>query len=276
VNECSLHFTFPFLCTRVFPTFCFTRIGGIGELPPFFSWDETPPDTNGEQFKQWNVKGNKGLKLTVVNALTSDWHDIFDIAIDDWNAAPALELTVTMADQPDPECDTIPGVMKACNDFYGKDGGWSGLNEAWLDSKGYITASTAKMNESFLQKSGYAEKQYVCCHELGHGYGLPHRDVNPGNNNLGTCLDYTTSFQSNIHPDEVDFANLENLYGTIPGRRFLSDNDLDKKEIHNLGIISKQRSYKDGRLLYKSETREIYEEKLSNGGRIISTLLLAK
>ena len=246
--------------------------------PPFFSWGENDDDVNAtkEEFKSWRKKGNNGLSLTVINAMSPEWNEFFNQAISDWNAAPALNLKTEMASQPDPDCKHIPGKLKACNDFYGMSG-WSGLNEAWLTDNYIITASTAKMNESYLKGKPFTEKQYVTCHELGHGFGLPHRDTNPNNIDLGTCLDYTTNYGKNMHPDEVDFENLAKLYG--PSSRRLDEDDDDFEDLDPMAkpaTMSRNRSYKDGRLLFKSDTKEIYEEILSDGGRIISTLLLAK
>ncbi len=144
------------------------RFSGGGDLPPFFQWDETDEGGAGEEFKSWRTRGKNGLSLTIVNAMTEDWNEYFDEAVSDWNAASALNLEVEVANEPDPTCRYIPGKLKACNSEYGL-GGWSGLNEAWLDDRNYITASTAKMNESYLKGKDYAEKLYVTCHELGHG-----------------------------------------------------------------------------------------------------------
>lgn len=213
--------------------------------------------------------------------MTSDWYDYFDEAVANWNKSPSLSLSIQMTSA-DPKCGYIPGKLKACNDAYGKTG-WSGLNEAWLDSSGYITASTAKMNESYLKGADFSEKLYVCCHELGHGFGLPHRDTNAMNQNLGTCLDYTTSFATNMKPDQVDFDNLNMLYGSLGKRRNMRVVDTNNQSVDNLKTTdmmhpiekSNDNSYRNGRLLYKSEHKEIYEEKLPNGKKI-TTLLLAK
>lgn len=255
------------------------RLSGGGN-EPVFTWDDQD-NAPQEDFKRWNTKNKNGLKLTVINAMTSDWYNFFDLAVANWEVASALSLTVQMANNPDPNCSLVPGKLKVCNKEYGLLG-WSGLNESLIDSKGFITASTSKMNESYLNGSKYAEKLYVCCHEIGHGFGLPHRDTNVMNQNLGTCLDYTTNFKGNTKPDDVDFKNLEDLYGTIKQKRNLrivhsmhehAESQMDDSiaSLRNLN----RRSYKDGRLLYKSERKEVYEEALPDGRRIISTLLLA-
>jgi hypothetical protein len=250
-------------------------IGGSG-VPPFFQWEETG-ETAQEEFKSWKNKG-KGLKLTIINAMDPEWYEFFDIAVADWNASPSLSLTPQMAN-PDNDCELIPGKLKACNGDYGKSG-WSGLNEAWIDDRGWITGSTAKMNEYYLLGSGYDEKRFVTCHEIGHGFGLPHRDTNVNNPNIGTCLDYTTNYKSNVSPDEVDYSNLETLYGTINRRRTLQESvELDEDERlpqHLRNASTEKSSYKNGRLLLKSQHREIYEREFPDGSKIITTVLLAR
>merc|ERR1711976_1110283 len=155
-----------------------------------------------------------------------------------------------------------------------------------------IIASAAMMNESYLTRfSPFAEKLYVVCHELGHGLGLPHRDTNHNNFSLGTCLDYTTAYRKNMRPDETDFLNLEKVYGIVGSTNTNNNNrrlsgmkvvegtslnklkDIQSKAIHD--VSSSSQNYKDGRLLFKSDDKEIYEKELPDGSRIVTTLLMA-
>jgi hypothetical protein len=45
-----------------------------------------------------------------------------------------------------------------------------------------------------------------------HGFGLPHTDENPYNDNLGNCLDYTDDPSENLHPGDVNFNKLKSMY----------------------------------------------------------------
>ena len=265
------------------------RLGGDpNDLPPFFqdNWGKGDGSAQGE-FSQWR-NNKKGLELTIRNALSSSWDPFFVEAVRDWNAAPALLLTTEDASE-DPECDEVRGIMKVCNNFYGKTG-WTGLNEVYFEGKN-IAASVAKMNEDYLSTSSTteAEKQYVMCHELGHGFGLPHRDEIANNPDLGSCLDYTYRFANNKQPDAViDFENLKNLYGVIGGsERKLLRNEKSQDGKPENEKLQKHRPfeeitqmerwhYKEGRLLYSSKHKEIYENELGHGVRVVTTLLLAK
>ena len=143
------------------------------DLPqPFHEdpWEDTGSNSTGD-FDQWKNKG-KGLTLEIRNALTDDWHGYFNQAVNDWNESPSLSLT-TKQIAVDTNCTHVQGILKVCNGFYGRKG-WTGLNVALFTDK-YIAASVSKMNESYLKGKTAEEKQYVMCHEMGHGFGLPHR-----------------------------------------------------------------------------------------------------
>lgn len=115
------------------------------------------------------------------------------------------------------------------------------------------------------------------CHEIGHGFGLPHRDEIPNNPDLGSCLDYTYRFQNNMQPDSaVDFDNLKNLYGVIGNRRKLPEEQDDKGIFHEALVGARDWSHKNGRKLHQSEHHQVYENDLGGGLRVVTTLLLAK
>ena len=155
------------------------------------------------------------------------------------------------------------------------------------------------MNENYLRNARDTERQYVMCHELGHAWGLPHRDEIVGNRDLGTCLDYTITPQNNMKPDEIDFSNLQEMYGevnagrrrlrmaaTIPAAMFDGDADvLHVSRYANRTSInmyvdagqSHQRREKQVRaLLHKSAHAEVWEEDLGQGRRLVTTMLLSQ
>jgi hypothetical protein len=47
------------------------------------------------------------------------------------------------------------------------------------------------MNEFYLLTESDDQKLYTMCHEMGHGFGLPHWDEDFFNKDMGTCMDYT-------------------------------------------------------------------------------------
>ncbi|MGK3761237.1 MAG: hypothetical protein ACI8RD_013555 [Bacillariaceae sp.] len=76
------------------------------------------------------------------------------------------------------------------------------------------------MNEHYLLNADYDERLYTMCHELGHGYGLPHTDENFNNKDLGNCLDYTNRPSNNLRPGQQNCNRLLEMYGAVNvGRR---------------------------------------------------------
>lgn len=274
--------------------------GNLGNLPPWFKdawgqgWEgvgsgEAVGSEPGE-LQSWKNRKKNGMSLTLINALDEKWHPIFETAVDEWNSGPprALDLTTVM-DKEGGKCEThTRGKVKVCNDDYG-DTDWTGLNEV-IFQDGYIISSVAMMNEFYLSRARTVEKQYVMCHELGHGWGLPHRDEIVGNKDLGTCMDYTMSPKNNKQPDTTDFENLVSLYGEVPaerrtkgrlrglrqdvgsagdeseeGERFTGDD-----YVHELSLSQHRRQ---GRLLHKTEHGEAWTTDLGEGRHAVVRLL---
>jgi hypothetical protein len=92
---------------------------------------------------------------------------------------------------------------------------YAGINHVLIRND-VIIASSAKMNDYYLSGNNRAQKQYTMCHEIGHGFGLPHTDENFYNADSGECMDYTSKPQNNDQPGTVNFEFLAALYGTIP------------------------------------------------------------
>jgi hypothetical protein len=98
---------------------------------------------------------------------------------------------------------------------YGETG-WLGINEVLKSvPQNIIQSSVAKMNEHYLLNAGYDERLYTMCHELGHGYGLPHTDENFNNKDLGNCLDYTNNPSNNLRPGQQNCNRLLEMYGAV-------------------------------------------------------------
>jgi len=169
-----------------------------------------PPNAIG-----WANKG-KGLELDIINACSDEWQPYVQTAIANWdNGYPVDSLTLyTSRDEYDPSCQFINGKLKICNGDYG-DTRWRGLNEVRMlrGGMGTIVTSTARLNEFYLNREGEAQKLYTCCHELGHGFGLPHWDEDFFNKDIGNCMDYTNNPGSSSTPDDSNFMYLAQLYG---------------------------------------------------------------
>lgn len=217
---CSLLFGLAIISAAV-GAIIYYAIEGEGTLPDFIpdpeAFRDADPytDSNPDDANRWRNNG-EGLTLPVLNALDQHWHRYFNTAVQEWdNGDPdALLLTTTIVD-PDPSCAAIDGALKVCDGDYG-DTNWRGINKILLD-RGWIIASSARMNENYFNDESEAQRQYTMCHEIGHGFGLPHTDEDFFNRDLGNCMDYTNRPENNKQPAKMNFEFLKELYGTIPG-----------------------------------------------------------
>lgn len=166
-----------------------------------------------------HTSGKGGLSLELWNALDENWQTEYAEAVSDWNnlCNPTVLVLTTKDVEVDYECSQADGVMKVCNGNYGETG-WLGINEVLKSvPQGIIQSSVAKMNEHYLLNADYDERLYTMCHELGHGYGLPHTDENFNNKDLGNCLDYTSTPRNNLRPGDANCKRLFEMYGSIDG-----------------------------------------------------------
>jgi hypothetical protein len=175
------------------------------------------PD-NPQDAYRWESPQQSGLELTVLNALTDDWQQAFQTAMSEWDDGQPDTLTLQSERvDVDVECEPLTGLLKVCNGDYGETD-WLGLNAILFDmERKWILMSTAKMNEFFLSRASAAQRQYTMCHEIGHGFGLPHWDENFYNRNMGNCMDYTSRPRSNQQPSASNFEFLKQLYGEVGG-----------------------------------------------------------
>ncbi|KAL7448418.1 hypothetical protein ACHAWC_000608, partial [Mediolabrus comicus] len=168
-----------------------TNIGTIGdkindvlenldgfEWGNFFKDDPWQGETDVTLWKEKYIERNGGgLTLTIVNNLNDKWQEEFEVAVADWKRSDALTLTVEKGSA-DKGCTREQGVMVVCNDNFGETG-WVGINENEVETgSNRIISSLAKMNEYYLRNANFYHRRFTMCHEIGHGFGLPHTDEN--------------------------------------------------------------------------------------------------
>jgi hypothetical protein len=175
---------------------------------------------NGTVYSWVGSTGKGGLTLELLNALDDNWQTYFAQAISDWDSGTPDALTLsTSRVTAESACSSVDGKMKVCNGDYG-DTGWRGINELMLTSNDKIVSSVAKMNEYYLKSSTSSlDKQYTMCHEVGHGFGLPHTDENFMNVPEGNCLDYSNNVAPNQKPGQINYDKLAAVYGVVSGGR---------------------------------------------------------
>ncbi|KAG7342835.1 hypothetical protein IV203_020779 [Nitzschia inconspicua] len=183
-------------------------------------WNKDPYVGDNTTNVWLGTTGVGGLSLELWNALDESWQTEFAESFSDWDNCDPNALTLsTQRVEVDYACSHATGVMKVCNGNYGETG-WLGINEVTkIMPQNAIESSVAKMNEYYLNNAGYEERLYTMCHEIGHGFGLPHTDENFHNADLGNCLDYTTRPQNNLRPGEYNCNRLKTMYGSVDGSR---------------------------------------------------------
>jgi hypothetical protein len=228
-----------------------------------------------------------GLSLQIVNACSDEWDSFFAEAVKDWDsgndygAPDALTLTTQKVDR-DTTCESVEGLMKVCNNDYGETG-WVGINE-YVTVNNFIIKSVAKMNEHYLSAAPAEERQYVMCHEIGHGFGLPHTDEDFGNTPLGNCLDYTNRFEDNLRPGAVNYQILADKYGEVSRRlrrvkdatvHHVPDSVLTKYLARRDSLVANQEVHGEWKVVHSSKFGVEYEIDLGGGyaGRV--SMLLA-
>ena len=174
---CAAAISIPLLF--VFGVFSVDNVPGLD-----FNWDDfidnDPFDgqianrTNPKASASWNNNG-KGLTLEVLNAMQDQWETTFETALVNWdNGSPDALTLVTRRVTYDVDCAEVNNKLKVCNGNYGNTK-WRGLNQIAIRG-GTIFLSTAKMNEYYLTSASADARLYTMCHEIGHGFGLPHWD----------------------------------------------------------------------------------------------------
>jgi len=203
--------------------FAFTSSEGLPNLvtgePPIVDEPTDPFSGKGPtDANKWTTNGEGGLTLIVLDALEGKWRRYFDKAIHEWDSGypDALNLIVKRVGR-DTNCTEEKGKLKVCNGDYGETK-WRGLNEVVLQ-RDYIISSVAKLNEYYLEAADEDQRQYTICHEIGHGFGLPHTDEIFHNEDLGNCMDYTSRPENNKSPDKMNFSFLFDLYGSTDSKR---------------------------------------------------------
>ncbi len=154
--------------------------------------------------------------LKLGNNLSGNWNAYLATTASDWSQSSVLDTTVVPGISNPKTCKPTSGRVEICNSKYGQNG-WLGIANIWASGK-HITQGTVKMNDTYYAMPKYntpAWRNLVMCQEVGHAFGLDHQDENFDNANLNTCMDYTSLPESNQHPNDHDYAMLEELYAHL-------------------------------------------------------------
>lgn len=155
--------------------------------------------------------------LKLGNNVSGAWSSYLGTTSSDWSLSSVLDTTIVAGGISGRKCRAVTGRVEVCSAAYGNNG-WLGLASISITGGQHITTGTVKVNDTYFNTATYntpAWRNLVMCQEVGHTLGLDHQDEVFGNANLGTCMDYTNSPDSNQHPNAHDYAQLGSIYGHL-------------------------------------------------------------
>ncbi len=220
------------------------------------------------------------FNLKLGNNLTSAWVPYLNTASTDWSTSSVLDTSVVAGLSNAKNCKATAGRVEVCNSKYGNNG-WLGIAQIWISGGTHITQGTTKMNDTYFSAAKYntpAWKQLVVCQEVAHTFGLDHQDETFDNSNLGTCMDYTNSPESNQHPNAHDFEELTAIYShadsfTTVNQSTAQIAKLIGQQIANTNLDNPGEW---GRLVSDNNKVAVYERDFGFGNKIVTHIIWAE
>ncbi len=227
----------------------------------------------------WARSGNL-FTLKIGDNVSSLWDMPLGIASSDWSQSSILDSSVVVGQTNPKICRAVSGRVEVCNSKYGNNG-WLGIASVWV-SGGHITQGTVKLNDTYFNTVKYntpAWRRFVMCQEIGHTLGLDHQDVDFGNQNLGTCMDYTNDPSGTIngqlnneHPDQHDYDQLVTIYGHLDTFSTIFSSKTSSAAVANVDSFDPSQW---GRAIRKSANGRnvLHERDLGNGDKIFTFIV---
>jgi len=162
------------------------------------------------------------------NNVGGGWQTSFTNASSEWNSSSVVHNQIVAGGTKPRSCRPTSGRDEICSAAYGNTG-WLGVAQIWLTTGDHIVQGTVKLNDTYFgtgsQYNTPSWRALVTCQEIGHTFGLDHQDTNFNNQNLGTCMDYTSNPDgppSNTSPNQGDYDQLLCIYDPADAGRTLS------------------------------------------------------
>lgn len=239
----------------------------------------------------WDISTAESLvnPLVLGDNVTGVWDSSLVGASGDWNLSVLKNRIVSGTNT---KCNPILGRVEVCNDTYGNNG-WLGIAQIWVyrGKDGHIAQALVKANDTYFNMAKYntsAWRNMVICQEVGHTFGLSHQDENFDNPNLNTCMDYTSNPESNQHPNQHDYDELEAKYGHLngvvdegKGNGNGNGGNNGKKPKKNVGVgadIDLNNPSAWGQAIRQDAqgNNSLFERSLGNGGKLFTFVIWAE
>lgn len=223
----------------------------------------------------WNTyhweRSSNPLQLDIGDNVTEIWDGHLLSTSTDWTVSTVIDTTVVAGSTSPRRCKAETGNVQVCNLTYGNNG-WLGI--AGISIKGgHITSGYVKLNDTYFNTTTYDTpewRQMVTCQEIGHTFGLGHQDESFNNANLDTCMDYTSNPESNQHPNQHDYDQLESIYAhldAVPVDDGSGDTGCNPRS-PKCNPAAVPTGW--GRLVSEHGPQEVFELDLGNGNKMIT------
>lgn len=219
---------------------------------------------------------------TTAGVNDSDTYNDWDLNYETWSdyTYPDMLNTPIVTGQASStkRCNPDTGRVEVCNARYGRTG-WLGVAGIYV-SDSHITKGYAKLNDTYFDTKTYntpAWRNLVMCQEVGHIYGLDHQDEDHYNGNLGSCMDYTSSPDSNQYPNKHDYQQLETIYAGHNHSTSTTSSSSASKMPAAADQIDTNNPREWGKLVRRSSDGryETYERNFGGGNKMITFVIWA-
>jgi hypothetical protein len=217
--------------------------------------------------------------LKVGDNVSAAWDSYLNTALSDWSGSNVLNLTKVAGTAKPRTCKPTAGRIEVCDAAYGFNG-WLGIAQIWITGGEHITQAVTKLNNSYFNTATYDTpdwRQMVICQEVGHDFGLDHQDENFNNENLGSCMDYTSDPSTNTHPNWHDYEELETIYQHLDTTTTVGASTLPSAMPPAMGLIDFDNPGQWGRLVSRSRNgrSETYELDFGRGNKVVTHVFWA-
>lgn len=223
--------------------------------------------------------------LKLGDNLSSTWDPYLGTTSYDWSSSAVLDTTIVSGRTNPRICRPTSGRVEVCNFTYGSTG-WLGVAQIWV-SGSHIAQGTVKLNDTYFNASYNtpAWRNLVMCQEVGHTLGLDHQDTTFGNQNLGTCMDYTNDPDgtlygqlSNEHPNQHDYDELDIIYSHLDSTTTVGQTTLTGHMPPAMNMIDFDTPAQWGKLMRSSNLgrTQLYELDFGGGHKVFTFVIWAE
>lgn len=214
--------------------------------------------------------------LKLGDNVSAAWDPILVTTSNDWSVSTVLDTTIVAGSANPKNCRPTAGRVEVCNSKYGNNG-WLGIAQIWASGQ-HITQGVVKVNDTYYNTKKYntpAWRNLVMCQEVGHTLGLDHQDEDFNNANLGTCMDYASSPDSNQHPNFHDFDQLEAIYAHLDSTTTVSSATATQRQPPAMNDVEMDGPPQWGKVIRSTNggRTELFELDFGNGHKVFTFVI---